>query len=121
MRAVPLQPPLPVDVRLILGGINRHIHFRSELIAFNATDDMQRFADCELPVHPRGRDAHPLLATRLAELVEFRAAEELPENAGDLALYNARAIVLHDDAGLPVVIAHLHTDLGKYPRFLASI
>ena len=121
VRAVPFQPFLPVDVRLVLGGVDRHIDFRRKLIALDAADDVQRLADGELPVHSRSRDPHPLLAARLAELVEFRAVEELAENACDLALYNPRAVVFHDDARLSVAIAHLHTDLGKYPRFLAGI
>jgi hypothetical protein len=38
-----------------------------------------------------------------------------------LALYNSRAVILHDDPELPVAIAYLHTNIGEYPRFLASI
>ena len=121
VRTVPFQPFLLVDVRLVLGSVDRHIHFRGKLIALDAADDMQRLADGELPVHSRSRDPHPLLAARLAELVEFRAIEELAENACDLALDDSRAVILHDDPRLPVAIAHLHADLGEYPRFLASI
>ena len=62
VRTVPLQPLLLVDVRLVLGGVNRHIHFRGKLIALDAADDVQRLADGELPVHSRSRDPHPLLA-----------------------------------------------------------
>ena len=61
VRTVPLQPFLAVDVRLVLGGVNRHIHFRSKFVALDAADDMQRLADGELAVHPCGRDPHPLL------------------------------------------------------------
>src|SRR3990167_9413235 len=82
---------------------------------------MQRLANGELPIHARSRDPHPLLAARLAQLVEFRAIEELAEDAGDLVLDNARTVVLHHDTRLPVALAHLHADLGKYPCFLASI
>jgi hypothetical protein len=62
MRTVPFQPLLSVDVRLVLGGINRDIHFRGKLFTLDAADDVQRLADGELPVHARGRDPHALLA-----------------------------------------------------------
>ena len=53
--------------------------------------------------------------------MEFRAVEELAENAGDLALYNPRPVIFDRDARLSEAIAHLHTDLGEYARFLAGI
>ena len=62
VRTVPFQLFLPVDVRLVLGGIDRDIHFRSKLLALDAADDVQRLADGELPVHSCGRDPHSLLA-----------------------------------------------------------
>src|SRR6516164_7669483 len=121
MSAAPPQPLLSVDVRLILRGINRYIHFRSEFIALDAADDMQRLADRELPVHSRSRDAHSLLTARLAEFVKFRAVEKLAENTCHLALYNPRPVIFDRDARLSEAIAHLHSDLGKDPPLLAGI
>ena len=82
---------------------------------------MQRLADGELPVHACGRDPHPLLATRLAELVELRTVKQLAENPGDLALDNSRAVILHDHPRCAVAVADLHGDVREDARFLASI
>ena len=122
VRTVPLQLLLLVDVRLVPGGIDRDVHFRGKLLALDAADDVQRLADGELPVHAGSRDPHALLAARLAELVEFRAVEELAEDARDLALDNSRAVVLHDrPAHLPERSLTSHPDVGENARFLAGI
>ena len=121
VRTVPLQPLLPVDVRLVPGGIDRDIHFRGKLLALDAADDVQRLADGELSVHARGRDPHTLLSARLAELVEFRTVKQLAENAGDLAFDDSRAVILHDHPRFAVAVAHLYADVGEYSRFLTGI
>src|SRR6516165_7406976 len=115
MRTVPFQLLLPVNVRLVFRGVDGHKHFRCKLIAFYATDDMQRFSDCELSIHASSRNPHALLAAALAELVEFRAIEEFSENARDLGFDNSRAVVFHNDTRPSVVIAHLHPDIGEDP------
>ena len=97
MRTVPFQLLLPVNVRLFFRGVDGHKHFRCKLIAFHTTDDMQRFSDCELSMHASRRNPHALLAAGLAELLEFRAIEELSENARDLALDDSRPVVFDND------------------------
>ena len=53
--------------------------------------------------------------------MEFRAVEQLAENAGDLALDDSGTVILHDHPRFPVAFADLHADIGQYPGFLASI
>src|SRR5256885_9521378 len=47
------------------------------------------------PYTPLFRSADSLLAARLAQRVELRAVEELPEDSRDLRLHDPRAVVLN--------------------------
>ena len=121
LRAVPFQPAFPVDVRLVPGGVDRDIELRSKRLALDAAHDVQRFADGELCIHARGGYSHSLLATRLAELVEFRPIQELAEDAGDLTFDDAGPVILHGDERLSSALPHFDSDLGQYSSFLARI
>ncbi|MCZ7660324.1 MAG: hypothetical protein M5U07_21935 [Xanthobacteraceae bacterium] len=121
VRTVPGQAPLLVDVRAVPGRVDRHEELGGELVARDATDDVQGLADGELPVHAGGRDPHALLAAGLAELVEFRAVEQLAEDPRDLALDDSGPVVLDDDARSPVAVAHLDPDLGQDACLLAGV
>ena len=74
----------------------------------------QGFAGRELGIHPHRRDPHALLPARLTELVEFRAVEELSEDASKLLIHDARTVVFHGYAEHVVsLVRHLDLDLGK--------
>jgi hypothetical protein len=75
----------------------------------------------ELGIHPRGRDAHALLAARLAQLVKLRTVKQLAEDPGDLVFDDARAVVLDHDHKMAPAVVYLHADLGKDAGFLAGV
>ena len=104
-----------------MSRVDRYIKLRSKLLAFDSTDDVERFADRELAIHPGCGDPHSLLATRLTELVKFRTVQQLSEYSRDLALDNPRAVILDRDPRPLKTTAHLDDDLRQQPCFLASI
>ena len=52
MRTIPFQPSLPVDIRLVLGSVDRHKHFRSKLIACDTAYDMHGLPTVSCPYIP---------------------------------------------------------------------
>ena len=92
------------------------------LASGDATLDHDRFAGGELTVHARGADPDALLAAALAQPVELGSVEQLAEDAWDLALDDARAVVGDDDA-VPVLghLSDLDLEIGQDPGLLAGV
>ena len=110
-----------MNIRAVVGRVDRDVKLGGERLALDPADDMQRLADRKLAIHARRRNAHALLAARLAQLVELRAIEQLAEDARDLALDDARAIVFDRDPRSLETAAHLDRDLRQHACFLAGV
>ncbi len=112
---------LPAISGAVVGRVDGDVKLGRQRLTLDATDDVQRLANRKLAIHARRRNAHALLAAGLAELVDFRTIKQLAENARDLALDNARAVVFDGDPRPLETAAHLDRDFRQHARLLAGV
>ena len=112
--AIPLDSLLAMQLRPVFCRIDGDKQLGGHGLALDTADDMQRLARRELGIHTRGRDAHALLTTRLTQLVEPGAIQQLAENARDLVFHDPGAVILdHHAENVVPVIRDLHLYLRQ--------
>ena len=116
---------LRMDFRLVAQGVDGEHGFHRPA-ASGLRDDLDRLARSQLAVHARGRDADALLASTLAEFVEFGAVQELAEDLADLRVRDAGPVVLDAHQVMAVVDRadfdpHIGQDVGLFAGIQAVV
>ena len=88
-----------------------------------ATDDRNRFACRDQPIHARGAYADALLPARHLEPMKLRTVKKLGKNHRNLLLKNARTIIFNGDSKAIILGTGSDDDLHirQYSRFFARI